>query len=67
MKARFASHAEGGRYVFVPDLAERYMADLLQAAETAQADQGRWFPAATARPERLPRVSWPSSASPSFR
>ena len=30
MEARFASHAEGGRYVFVPDLAERYMADLLK-------------------------------------
>ena len=30
MEARFAAHPEGGRYVFVPDLPERYMADLLK-------------------------------------
>jgi phosphomannomutase / phosphoglucomutase len=30
MSARFASHNEGGRYIFVPDIPERYMADLLK-------------------------------------
>src|SRR5262245_473714 len=30
MNARFALHNEGGRYVFVPDIPERYMADLLK-------------------------------------
>ena len=66
MEARFASHAEGGRYIFVPDLAERYMADLLKRPKLLGRSR-RWFPAATARPERLPRASCPSSASPSFR
>jgi phosphomannomutase/phosphoglucomutase len=30
MEARFAAHPEGGRYIFVTDLPERYMADLLK-------------------------------------
>ena len=30
MNAGFASHSEGGRYIFVPDMPERYMADLLK-------------------------------------
>src|SRR6187397_3439313 len=30
MNGRFASANEGGRYIFVPDLPERYMADLLK-------------------------------------
>ncbi|MGH6749234.1 MAG: phosphomannomutase/phosphoglucomutase, partial [Methyloceanibacter sp.] len=30
MKARYTASPEGGRYVFVPDLPERYMADLLK-------------------------------------
>jgi phosphomannomutase / phosphoglucomutase len=29
MNAKFASHNEGGRYIYVPDMPERYMADLL--------------------------------------
>ena len=29
LKAKFAPQNEGGRYIFVPDMAERYMADLL--------------------------------------
>jgi phosphomannomutase/phosphoglucomutase len=30
MNAKFAPHNEGGRYIFVPDMPERYMADLLK-------------------------------------
>jgi phosphomannomutase / phosphoglucomutase len=30
MNAGFASHKKGGRYIFVPDMPERYMADLLK-------------------------------------
>jgi phosphomannomutase / phosphoglucomutase len=30
MNAGFASYHEGGRYIFVPDMPERYMADLLK-------------------------------------
>jgi phosphomannomutase / phosphoglucomutase len=30
MNARVTSHNEGGRYIFVPDIPERYMADLLK-------------------------------------
>src|SRR4029450_7080645 len=30
LNAEFPAHDEGGRYIFVPDLPERYMADLLK-------------------------------------
>ena len=55
--------APGGAYVFVPDMAERYIKALTRAAQARSASSRWWRPAATARPAPGHRACWRRSAA----
>ena len=57
----------GGRYIFVPDMAERYMAALERPAQARSAGSRWWPPAATAPPAPSRRRCWRPSAARSSR